>query len=72
MRSIDCLGDFCPIPVLKLKEQLKTMKSQDSVKIISDHSCVVESIHANFSKKKVSVTELEVCPGIWEITIIKL
>ncbi|MEL7564135.1 MAG: sulfurtransferase TusA family protein [Dehalobacterium sp.] len=72
MKSIDCLGDFCPIPVLKLKEQLKKMQPQESVKLLSDHSCVLESIRANFAKANVTIEGKEVCPGIWEITVVKL
>lgn len=72
MKSIDCLGDFCPVPVLKLKEQLKKMHPQESIKLISDHSCVLESLRANFSKAKVTIEGKEIYQGIWEITVVKL
>lgn len=72
MESIDCLGDFCPVPVLKLKAQLKKMKPQESIKLISDHSCVLESMRSNFSQAKVKIEGEELCPGIWEITATKL
>lgn len=71
MQKLDCLGDFCPIPVLKAEKQFKTVKSGDSFMLVTDHSCVVESIEKQFSLKGACVEIFEVMNGIWEIEITK-
>lgn len=69
MKTIDCLGDMCPIPVLKTKKELNTISIGDTLKIITDHSCVLESMSAKF--KKHEITSVEVINGIWEIYLTK-
>ncbi len=72
MREIDCLGEFCPIPVLRIKEALKSMSANDTIKVITDHSCVLQSILDHYGKKSLKVESQEVMNGIWEIFITKL
>ena len=31
MKTIDCLGDICPLPVMKLQKETKKMQPGDSV-----------------------------------------
>jgi TusA-related sulfurtransferase len=71
MKTIDCLGEMCPIPVLRIKEALKTMKPGEAIKVITDHSCVQQSILDHFTKGTLQAVSDEVMNGIWEITIIK-
>ncbi|MEG1049595.1 MAG: sulfurtransferase TusA family protein [Oscillospiraceae bacterium] len=69
--ELDCLGDMCPVPVMKL-QQCKNMKhSGDSVKIVTDHSCTVESVTAFCENHKLIATVEEPMNGIWEITVVK-
>jgi len=72
MIIIDCLGDMCPIPILKIQKQLKITKTDISIKVITDHSCVAESIKNHYSNKNFSMECDEVTNGIWEITLNKL
>lgn len=69
MKTVDCLGDMCPIPVLKAKKELQSISKGDTVKIVTDHSCVLESVTTKFRKHH--VTYEEVINGVWEITITK-
>ena len=72
MVEINCLGDMCPIPVLKLKDKLKTLGDKDSIILTTDHSCVLESIQDVIKRKKgYKVSFEEVANGIWEIEIKK-
>ena len=48
---------------------MKTMKSGEVVKAVTDHSCVLESIISNFKNHK--ITHDEVINGVWEIFIEK-
>jgi TusA-related sulfurtransferase len=72
MNTIDCLGDMCPIPIIKIKKELKKTKINVSIKVITDHSCVAESIKNHFTRKDIQLEFDEVMNGIWEIIITKL
>jgi tRNA 2-thiouridine synthesizing protein A len=69
MNKIDCFGDFCPIPLLKAKKEFKTLSSGESFMLVTDHSCVVESIKEYFNKSTCTYTCDEVFNGVWEITV---
>lgn len=72
MYEMDCLGDMCPIPILKLK-QCKTLKEKgDQLKLITDHSCVVESISGFCKKQGLQIDVVEPMNGIWELYIEKV
>lgn len=71
MIKINCFGDICPIPLIKLQSQLKKLSDGDSFMLVVDHSCVVESIHDYYDHSKHSIVLDEVINGVWEITITK-
>lgn len=72
MKIIDSFGEMCPIPVLRIQEEIKGMKAGNSFMIVVDHSCVVESIKDKYKNKNVEVIIDEVMNGVWEITFTKL
>ncbi|OGO80693.1 MAG: response regulator SirA [Clostridiales bacterium GWC2_40_7] len=72
MREIDCLGEMCPIPVIKITQALEIMVKGETIKVITDHSCVVQSISDHFSRKCTSVRCDEVMNGIWEVHVTKI
>lgn len=67
--TLDCMGDFCPLPILKLERALQNLSSGDSMMLVCDHSCVVESVSDFLSLRPYSYTLDEVMNGIWEITV---
>ena len=71
MKKIDCCGDFCPIPLLKIKKELNTLEVNESLMVDTDHSCVVESINEYFEQQKFNCEIDEVINGVWEITVTK-
>ncbi|KUO76996.1 MAG: response regulator SirA [Clostridia bacterium BRH_c25] len=72
MKKIDCLGEFCPIPILRIKEELNTLPKGESFMLVTDHSCVLQSITDHFGKSSsIIVKPEEVINGVWEITISK-
>lgn len=71
MNKIDCFGDICPIPLIKLKNKLKEIELGDSIMIVVDHSCVVESITDYYDHSNHTIEIDEVVNGVWEITITK-
>jgi TusA-related sulfurtransferase len=67
--KIDCFGDICPVPIMKIEKQLKTLPDGEVLEVVTDHSCTVESVANKF--KKYSVESEEVMNGVWEIRITK-
>ncbi len=67
--EIDCFGEICPVPIMRIKEQLKKTKCGDTIKVVSDHTCVVQSILTNFENKPFQIDYEEVINGVWEIFI---
>ena len=72
MKVIDCFGEMCPIPVLRIQDEIAVIKPGDSFVIVVDHSCVVESVKDKYKNKKVNMVIDEVMNGVWEITFTKL
>ncbi|OEH85401.1 hypothetical protein BHU72_04745 [Desulfuribacillus stibiiarsenatis] len=71
-KTIDCIGEMCPIPILKAEQELKALGNQDKVHIKTDHSCTMQSVVKHFQNKlgyPSSVQEIDY--GIWLITIEK-
>lgn len=72
MKKIDCLGEYCPIPILRIKEHLKNIPKGEEFMVVTDHSCVFQSIQDYCKKTKLKIHVDEVINGVWEITIKKL
>jgi TusA-related sulfurtransferase len=66
---IDALGDFCPIPNLKVQAAIKQMQPGDHIILLTDHSCTVSVIQAEMRRKRLTMQVEEVDNGIWQITI---
>lgn len=71
MKVIDCLSEMCPIPILRIMRELPKMVPGESIKVVTDHSCVVESIKDKLKSKKLFLNIDEVINGVWEIIITK-
>ena len=69
--ELDCLGDMCPVPVMKLQQCANLKQSGDSVLLITDHSCVLESITNYCKAHKLSLAVVEPINGVWELTVTK-
>lgn len=71
MITLNCLGDFCPVPMIKLKAALKKLDAGEQILLVTDHSCVVESISTHFKHTNIVCNIDEVLNGVWEITVHK-
>lgn len=69
--QIDCLGDICPVPMVRLRSSEQKLTNGDTIKLVCDHSCVVSSITDYCSKKHFSIRIDEPINGVWEIFISK-
>jgi len=45
-RSIDCVGFFCPMPIIKTKLELDTMKSGELLEVLADDEGFVKDLPA--------------------------
>lgn len=70
MVELDCLGDMCPVPMLKLK-QCRMLKDGEQIKLITDHSCVCENITDYCKKLKLNLRVEEPVNGVFEMYIFK-
>lgn len=68
---IDCFGDICPVPLMKIQQALKAIKDGESFMLVADHSCVVESISEYYEDTQHLIHLDEVMNGVWEITVTK-
>lgn len=66
---LDCLGDLCPIPVLKLKVALDSIAPGEIIKVITDHSCTLQNILSTVDHLLFDISWEEPANGIWEISI---
>ncbi|HYF81504.1 MAG TPA: sulfurtransferase TusA family protein [Clostridia bacterium] len=70
-KLVDCVGDMCPVPLVKAQIQYKKIKPGDSITIITDHSCTSQNLKDAF-KNFTCAINVEEENGIWEITIKKM
>ncbi len=71
MKKIDCFGDICPVPLIKIIAEHQKMSMGESVMLVTDHSCSEESISDYFKDAKTTVESEEVMNGVWEIVVTK-
>lgn len=69
MIKIDCLGDMCPLPVMKLGKYKKAIKDGETVLVVCDHSCSTATITDYAKENHFNIEIVEVINGVWEIKI---
>lgn len=69
MDRLDCMGDFCPVPSLKVSAKLGQLKPGESLTVLVDHSCAVQNIKELIKNKEFKIEINEVANGIWEAVI---
>lgn len=65
---LDCLGDICPTPMIKLLKRRKLYPAEN-ILLITDHSCVCESVSEYCRKTRLSLRIEEPVNGVWELYI---
>ncbi|OPL07527.1 MAG: hypothetical protein AVO33_05245 [delta proteobacterium ML8_F1] len=70
MIIMDCLGDVCPVPVIKLKKILDRPGKED-IQLVTDHSCVFSSLETLLPLYGLEYTVSEPLRGVWEILILR-
>ena len=69
---LDCLGEACPVPLLKTQKKLKDLSVGDILIVEIDHSCAMKNVPEWARKEGHNVEVEEVGDGEWEIFIEKV
>lgn len=67
--TLDCLGDMCPTPLIKLKRREEELAEGKEILLVTDHSCVSESIRNYCCALRYRVRIDEPVNGVWEFYI---
>ncbi|MEL7564138.1 MAG: sulfurtransferase TusA family protein [Dehalobacterium sp.] len=68
---LDCLGEACPIPLMKTEKEINKLNIGDMLIVQIDHSCAMKNIPEWARKMGYNVDIEEVNDGEWEIAIEK-
>jgi len=69
MIKLDCLGDMCPVPIMKLMQREGEISKGKQIMLITDHSCVSESVKNYCKSHHYKVEIREPVNGVWEFYI---
>ncbi len=69
--TLDCLGEACPVPLMKTEKEINEISVGDVLVVSIDHSCAMKNIPEWARKQGHNVEIEEVDDGEWEIVIEK-
>ena len=69
--TLDCMGEACPLPMMKTEKQMEKMEVGDVVIVQIDHSCAVKNVPEWARNQGYNVEIDEVDDGEWDIIIEK-
>ncbi|MDK2879548.1 MAG: hypothetical protein PWR06_2264 [Thermoanaerobacteraceae bacterium] len=69
---LDCLGEACPVPLVKTQNKLKQLKIGDILIVQIDHSCAIKNVPEWARKEGYPVEIEEVEEGRWDVYIEKI
>jgi len=69
--TLDCMGEACPVPLMKTEKKLDTLAIGDILIVSIDHSCAMKNVPEWARKQGHNVEIEETDDGEWEIVIEK-
>ncbi len=69
--ELDCLGEACPIPLVKTEKKMQELDVGDTLIVMIDHSCALKNVPEWARKNNYDVEVEEVGESEWEIFIDK-
>ena len=69
--ELDCLGEACPVPLMKTEKKMATLSSGDVLIVHIDHSCAMKNVPEWARKQGWNVEVEEVDDGEWDVIIEK-
>jgi TusA-related sulfurtransferase len=70
--ELDCLGEACPVPLVKAQNKLKELEIGDVLIVQIDHSCAMKNLPEWAREAGHNVEIEEVDDGEWEVVIEKV
>ncbi len=67
-----CLGEACPVPLIKTQKKMGTMRVGEVLIVEIDHSCAMKNIPEWAKRAGHNVDIEEVADGQWEVCIEKI
>ncbi|WP_027340468.1 sulfurtransferase TusA family protein [Halonatronum saccharophilum] len=71
MNILDCIGEPCPLPLMKVEKRIKDLNRGDKIYIEVDHTCAMTNVPEWARKRGYDVEVEEVSFGEWKITVTK-
>lgn len=71
-KVLDCLGEPCPVPLVKAQRALENLEDGDLLIVQLDHSCAMKNLPEWARDAGHNVEIEEVDNGEWEVTIQKV
>ena len=69
--ELDCIGEACPIPLMKTEKKMEDLSVGDVLVVHIDHSCAVKNAPEWARKQGHNVEIDEVDDGEWDLVIQK-
>lgn len=70
-KELDCLGEACPIPLVKAEKAIKELETGDLLIVSIDHSCAMKNLPEWARENGHNVEIEETGEGQWEVFIEK-
>jgi TusA-related sulfurtransferase len=70
--ELDCLGEACPVPLVRTQKTMEKMAVSDVIIVHVDHSCAMKNVPDWARSVGHNVEIDEVGEGEWDIVIEKL
>lgn len=69
--TLDCMGEACPIPLIKTEKEMEKMSVGDVIVVQIDHSCAIKNVPEWARTQGYNVEIDDIDDGEWEIIIEK-
>ncbi|MEG0328184.1 MAG: sulfurtransferase TusA family protein [Erysipelothrix sp.] len=69
--ELDCIGEACPIPLMKTEKKMEELAVGDVLVVHIDHSCAMKNVPEWARKQGHNVEIDEVDDGEWDLVIQK-
>ena len=69
--ELDCMGEACPVPLMKTEKKMATLKAGDVLVVHIDHSCAMKNVPEWARSQGYNVEVEEVDDGEWDVIIEK-
>lgn len=70
-KELDCLGEACPIPLVKAEKEISKLETGDLLIVSIDHSCAMKNLPEWARDNGHNVEIEETGEGQWEVFIEK-